>query len=311
MSKMTERRKQRNEYRSWKKGYYHLSTDGWKEGCLFHTPAQYAYGMILIGLLVLKYSLKIYSFSLMPNHIHLVLCATGNACVEAFDYFRKKINERLVKDGYPPLPPDYGFNLAPITTEKQMRNNIIYVDRNVLEKQICVPGGYPWSSCYLQFGQVDGLLGGERAGSMSKRHLRELTGSHEEIPADWLFHPQMGLLPSCFVDSSMFYKLFRTPKEYMTHLVKDYEAFVEVANLLNETPEYSKDEADDLVQKLLRESFSGRRLNSLTNDEKGRLAVLLSQHYQMSADQIAEVLKLPPYLINQFLNAKDYGKKKR
>ena len=122
MSKMTERRKQRNEYRSWKKGYYHLSTDGWKEGCLFHTPAQYAYGMILIGLLVLKYSLKIYSFSLMPNHIHLVLCATGNACVEAFDYFRKKINERLVKDGYPPLPPDYGFNLAPITTEKQMRN---------------------------------------------------------------------------------------------------------------------------------------------------------------------------------------------
>jgi DNA-directed RNA polymerase specialized sigma24 family protein len=121
----------------------------------------------------------------------------------------------------------------------------------------------------------------------------------------------MGLLPSCFVDSSMFYKLFRTPKEYMTHLVKDYEAFVEVANLLNETPEYSKDEADDLVQKLLRESFSGRRLNSLTNDEKGRLAVLLSQHYQMSADQIAEVLKLPPYLVNQFLHAKDYGKKKR
>ena len=275
MSKMTERRKQRNEYRSWKKGYYHLSTDGWKEGCLFHTPAQYAYGMILIGLLVLKYSLKIYSFSLMPNHIHLVLCATGNACVEAFDYFRKKINERLVKDGYPPLPPDYGFNLAPITTEKQMRNNILYVDRNVLEKQICVPGGYPWSSCYLQFGQVEGLLGGVRAGSMSQRHLRELTGSHEEIPADWLFHPVVGLLPSSFVDNSMFHKLFRTPKEYMT------------------------------------ESFSGRRLNSLTNDEKGRLAVLLSQHYQMSADQIAEVLKLPPYLVNQFLNAKDYGKKKR
>ena len=146
---------------------------------------------------------------------------------------------------------------------------------------------------------------------MSQRHLRELTGSHEEIPADWLFHPVVGLLPSSFVDNSMFHKLFRTPKEYMTHLVKDYEAFVEVANLLNETPEYSKDEADDLVQKLLRESFSGRRLNSLTNDEKGRLAVLLSQHYQMSADQIAEVLKLPPYLVNQFLNAKDYGKKKR
>ena len=62
-------RKPRNEYRSMGNGYYHFCTDGWKEGNIFNTVAQYAYGMVLIGLISIKYAIVIYDFTLMPNHI--------------------------------------------------------------------------------------------------------------------------------------------------------------------------------------------------------------------------------------------------
>ena len=39
---MRNYRKQREEYRKMGKGYYHLVTDGWKDGCIFNNIAQFA-----------------------------------------------------------------------------------------------------------------------------------------------------------------------------------------------------------------------------------------------------------------------------
>ncbi len=72
-------------------GYYHFCTDGLLSGKLFYNDAQFAYGMILIGLLTLQFNLKIYGFVLMSNHIHIILSGTGDECVKAFDYLRKKL----------------------------------------------------------------------------------------------------------------------------------------------------------------------------------------------------------------------------
>ena len=87
--------KRRAEYKEFKKYYYHLSSDGWKEGLLFHTKEQYAYGMTVMGLVTLKYGIVIYDFSLMPNHFHIILKGNGNQCLDAFDYLRMKISSRF------------------------------------------------------------------------------------------------------------------------------------------------------------------------------------------------------------------------
>lgn len=143
--------KDRKTYLSWDKGYYHLSSDGWQQGKLFHNEAQFAYGMTLVGLLTLRFKIVIYDFTLMDNHIHLLMSGSGAECVGAFDYFRMKISARLVQDGFPPLPEDYGFKLKPVTTPEQMRINFLYVDRNPMEKGISLPGGYPWGAAGLHY----------------------------------------------------------------------------------------------------------------------------------------------------------------
>lgn len=298
------RRKERDEYRSWPNGYYHLSTDGWKEGRLFHNKGQYAYGMIVLGLLTLLFEVKIYSFSLMPNHVHIILSGTGGAILKAFDHIRKKISARQIKDGFPPIPEDYWFKLVPIEDEEQMRRNFIYVDRNPHEKQICVPAGYPWGSNSLHFSLYGTLIKGRRADTFSKRELIKLARTEKPIPSDWEFHPELGLLPASFVDNRLFYKLFKSPKEYESRLVKDYEAFVQVARTLEEELDYSSEDYTVIVNQQL----GGRRLYQLSPDEKGRLVVQLANRYDMNAEQIAPALKMSLHLVQQFLHAKDYGR---
>ena len=298
------RRKERDEYRSWPNGYYHLSTDGWKEGRLFHNKGQYAYGMIVLGLLTLLFEVKIYSFSLMPNHVHIILSGTGGAILKAFDHIRKKISARQIKDGFPPIPEDYWFKLVPIEDEEQMRRNFIYVDRNPHEKQICVPAGYPWGSNSLHFSLYGTLIKGRRADTFSKRELIKLARTEKPIPSDWEFHPELGLLPASFVDNRLFYKLFKSPKEYESRLVKDYEAFVQVARTLEEELDYSLEDYTVIVNQQL----GGRRLYQLSPDEKGKLVVQLAKRYDMNAEQIAPALKMSLHLVQQFLHAKDYGR---
>lgn len=268
---MARRRKERQEISNLKKGYYHLSTDGWKEGYLFHTKEQYAYAMTVIGLLVLQFDIVIYSFSLMPNHIHILLSGNGQACLKAFDYLRNKLSARLQKDGYPPIPDDYWFKLTPVEDQEQMKNNFIYVDRNAYE-------------------------------------LETLTGSRTAIPPHWEFHPTLGLLPSSFIDNKLFFRLFNNPKDYESHLVKDYEAFVKIGKLLDETPQFSEGEINDIVEQLVLNLYPGRRLKQLSNDEKGRLSIILMKNYAFTAETIASALKVSEHIVNQWLRAKDHGK---
>lgn len=304
------RRREREKYSKLKKGYYHMSTDGWQDGLLFHTTGQYAYGMIQLGLLHLKFDLRIYSFCLMPNHIHILLSGSGSSCIKAFYYFKHKMSACLLKDGCPGIPEDYWFKLVSVENERQMRNNFIYVDRNPYEQGLCVPTSYLWSSAHLHFSPLGTLLTGMRADTLSAREVERRIGSRTPVPAHWQFHPLLGLLPSSFVDNRLFLKLFKNPKDYVGNLVKDYEMYVQMAEILEEEPVFSVEEVEDISQKLSSAHFPGRGVNQLTNEEKGRLCVLLNQTYKVPASLMAQSLKIPEHIVKQFLSAKEYGKRR-
>ena len=301
-------RKERLDYQSYKRGYYHLVTNGWQKGKLFHNAAQFAYGMILMGLLTLRFGVVIYAFTLMDNHIHIILSGTGKECIKSFDYLRKKISARLVMDGYSPLPPDYGFKLVPIENEEQMRSLCIYLARNAYERQLCIPGGYPWSSDYLHFSLLKEFITGTPASSLSKRELERLTCSDIAIPDHWQFHPVLGLLPSSFVNESLFNRLFNGPKDYECRLVKDYESFVQIAESVGESTEFSAGEISEIVDGLVQDMYPGKRLSQLSGDEKGRIVVQLNYTYKLTAAKCASALKIPERVAAQFLRSKDYGK---
>ena len=303
-------RKQRKEYRKLGNGYYHFCTDGWKAGNIFNTVGQYAYGMILIGLITLLYDVKVYEFILMPNHIHIIMSGTGDSIVNAFSYLKRKLNLKLSSDGYMMLPEDYGFKMVPITSPEQMRDAIIYINRNAYEKQIATPGGYPWCSGWLHYSLFSKYIRGKKVGEMNKLDIETLTGRRMELPSTWEFHPTFGLLPQSFVDTHFMLQLFKGPKDYFTHLIKDYEAIVSIARTIDEELEYDEVEIQDILTSILRADYQGRPVYKLSGTEKGRLSVTMSHKYNIQPKKIAEALKLDPHIVYQFLRAKDYGNNK-
>ena len=154
------------------------------------------------------------------------------------------------------------------------------------------------------------MIKGRRADTFSKRELEELTGSRIAIPPHWEFYSDLGLLPSSFVDNSLFIRLFPNPKDYESRLVKDYEAFVKVGKALDETPVFSENEVRDIVDRLVLDLFQGRKVRQLSNDEKGRLTTVLMKNYNLTAPVIAGALDVSEHIVNQWFRAKDYGKQR-
>ena len=139
---MKERSKRRAKYRTWKKGYYHLCTDG-KRGILCYDDAEYAHLVNVIAVLDRKFPVKVHFYEVMRSHVHLLLSGRGTDCVDAFDYLKYRASRRLREDGHPSLPKDYDFKLIPIEDEDQMRRNIVYMARNAFEVKDVVPVSVP------------------------------------------------------------------------------------------------------------------------------------------------------------------------
>ena len=301
---MDKRQKRRAEYKSWKKGYYHLCTDG-KKGTICHDEAEFVYLVNTISLLDLLFPVKVHFYEVMRSHVHLLLSGRGADCVAVFDYVKGRINKRLVADGHPPLPKDYDFKLIPVVDEDQMRNNGIYIARNASEVLNIRPGGYLFGSSMAFYSDVPRLFEAVWAGDLPVRWLKKMFQTHVSIPPNRLIHPGLGMvLPHSFVDMGVMYKVFPTAKEFETRLVKDYEAFVEIADQIGEEISFSVEETKDIVKQEL--MIEGRKLSDLSNDDRCALAVRLHKKYRLDAVTLSQAVFLPARVISQALKSKKY-----
>ena len=292
-------------------GDYHLCTDGWKEGKLFHTPEQYAFGMATVALMTLKFGVKVCSFELMPNHVHMLLTGTGQQCLDCYYFLIQRTNKRLKSDGYPLLPPDYGFKLIPIEDDHSLRHHIVYLMRNKYEKGVCTPCGHMWGTGYLVYNQLAGFITGTKVKDMKVRALERRIGSRFPLPEEWEIHPILGILPSNYIDVERVLKLFPTVKDFMTAMVKDYESYVRISESTGETIEWSETEVKDVLARLCDVIFPQKRLYHLTPDEKCRLAVQADDKYHIPTNLLARALYISEYIIRQAIGSKDYGFRKK
>ena len=303
---MNERMKRRAKYRTWKKGYYHLCTDG-KRCILCHDDSEFTHAVNVISVLDQKFPVKVHSYEVMRSHVHLLLSGRGTDCVDVFDYLKYRLSRRLREDGHGPLPRDYDFKLVPVEDEDQMRRNFVYIARNAFEVQDIIPGGYLWGTSMMFYSQVPRLFDAVWAGDLSSRELWALLGTRIPIPKNRLIHLPTGMvLPQSFVDSKVFYRVFPTARQYQTALVKDFEGYVMVADQLGEAVNFTSEEADMIIDQTLKSDYQGVSPDQLTTDERFRLAAVLQKKYRLTVEQLAAGLHLPPRTMAQALRSKQY-----
>lgn len=303
---MDKIQKYRKDCRSLPMGYYHLCSDGWKEGVIFHTSSQYAAGVTSLALAAFRNQVKIYAYTLMPNHFHILLSGTGKACVQMFTCLTRRCNKVLRKTGDPPLPERYGFKLIPVTTPESLRSHFLYIARNPYEKGYAGPGGYLWGSDYLFDNQLAAMIHGQKGKEISWRKQMRTLFVRERVPSQWEIHPELGVLPRSFVAHEKILESFPSKKAYYTRLVKDYESFSHISAEIQETLSYSNSEVDDILFLLVKQLFPQKTWRELMAGEKLRVAVILHRKFGIEVLQIAERMHLNEYTIRQAIDAKEY-----
>lgn len=302
-------RELREEYKTFPEGDYHLCFDRLESRLLFVSEEDYRQGMAGVALSAIKFGLDIYAFELMPNHAHIVLHGTGEQCMKAFSFQKRRLSEQLIKTGRQPLSDDYGCKLIPIPDKEALKAQILYCVRNPYEKDYCSPGGHRWGSGYLYFNELACLIRGVPVSSLSKAKVRRYCASRELIPPEWEVHPLLGILPCNFVNVEKVEQLFGSVKEYHTRLVKEYETVVKIARSLDEEVPFSLSEIREIVHTELRNAYPGRLFKSISQEEKCRVAVRLHESHSLNSFQLSQALYLSELTITQAIRSKDYGLK--
>ena len=127
---MTKLEKQRKEYQSWGRWYYHLALDSLGDRNLFNDRNEYVNGMNVVAIGQFINKIGVIQFDWMRNHGHFILLATGQECCRFFDYIRFRLNARLVKDGFSPLPDKWFFKLLRLGSLNELVNAVSYSARS-------------------------------------------------------------------------------------------------------------------------------------------------------------------------------------
>ena len=94
-------------------------------------------------------------------------------------------------------------------------------------------------------------------------------------------------------------------------MIRDYEAYVKLSESLGESITWDIAEVRQIVSDKVMAEYRQTRIQSLTPEQKGKIAVLVFNEYGIDAGLIADALYLPELIVRQFVNSKDYGKRKK
>lgn len=308
--------KLRKEYMSYGRWYYHLVLDSLGEQNLLNTRDQCVNAMNTVAIAQYLYGTKIVQFDWMRNHGHFTLYADGIQCCHTFDYYRKRLNGKLVEDGYPPIPRNWFFRLRRLDSLNDLRVAVSYSGRNSYDARgDILPSGYLWSSNYLLFSDISELLEYKTIGEYSARKVSRLLRSDVALPSGYKVGKLGFILPESYLmkaDGGLMTKaqsLYKDSKDYTYRLFRDYDTYRKAASDVGETWSPSGQDVDSLIDNLLSYGYGVNDLRELDYDKKCDLAVRLLRDYGLESDAVSSRLKLSGSAVSRLLYS--YNKKKR
>lgn len=290
-----------NEYRTWPKWYYHIVFDSLEKGQLFNDDDEYADGMNGVAIGQYVFGLSILVFTLMVNHCHILVYGAGEDIIRFFIFMKRRINNRLKADGYPPLPENYSFKLIKVKDERQLADTIVYIARNPLKAMPDImAGGYLWGSANLIFSETNKLYEKISLKNMSYRSTVKALRTNVKLPDDYLYNRSMGfILPESYVLNNKVKKVLGNSWRFSSALIRNIDAYVKIAEGIGEMVILSEGELNEVIYHLITEMFNASSLKDLSVDDRCRLAVILKKKYRIDTKRIARKVQIAPDVLNR------------
>lgn len=289
------------EYRRWPKWYYHMVFDSLETGELFNDEGEYANGMNIIAIGQYIHRISILTFNLMVNHGHFLASATGNDLVNFFIYVKKRLNAKRIEDGHQPLPANYGFKLIRIKDERQLADTMIYIAKNPFKAcSNLTASGYIWGSGNLIFSEISRLFEKVSISDLPDKFRRERFRTRVKLPDDYFYNKTLGfILPESYVVKGKVEKVLKSSWNYNFRLIRDIEAYVNIAEGLGDSACLSDEEVNMIIKKIVKDDYKADSVLDLGVDDRCRLAIALKKKYRLDTKRISRKVHLEYNLLTK------------
>ena len=281
--------------------YWHLYTDGRIMEDFLCTEEDFKMAMTALAIAtVLFKKVRIITFELMSNHIHLILNGEAEDCMELFERLKARLRRVLKRNERGIDWSMFQAEILPITSLDALRNEIIYVNRNAfVASPHFTPFSYPWGGGCAYFSPIFRQLPAKTLRESGFNKARELAHFREiRMIEDLKFYGDVVYIPS-FCRTDIGESMFRDARSYFNSLTRNAEAFSQIAQRLKDSVFLTDDEMYAVAVKYAESSFGSRQLGLLDPEQKIQLCKELHFKYNASNQQIRRLLKLEIGILNE------------
>jgi REP element-mobilizing transposase RayT len=282
--------------------FWHLYTDGNQSSIIFTSEADFKVGMNLIAVSAIRHTnVKVYTFTLMNNHVHIIISGNEDKCILFFEEFRSRLQRYFARNGRCVNLNNFTSNIIRITDLKMLRNEIAYVNRNGYSAHSqYTPFSYPWGAGACFYNPFLLCLPSVHYAGLSVREKRKICHSNDVvIPSPDVKVIGGLILPSSFCSIAEAESFFRSAHHYFQHLTKRYEAYSEIASRLHESLFIADEEMYSAVCSQCMKYYGVKNPSHLSAKDRIEMARRMRRDYNASNRQIKAILKLESSIIDE------------
>ena len=274
--------------------YWHIYTDGTMMQNIFCSEEDFKTAMwILAASMHMFKGVRIITFELMTNHVHLILAGQREECIKAFDLFAARLRQAFPKRQRAIDWSKFKMDILPIEDIQALRNEIIYVNRNAfVANPAFTPDSYPWGGGCVYFNPWLRHLKTTNFGEMKVNSQRALLHTRDVAPFSQLIEVGgMPFIPS-FCDIKLGESIFRDARSYFNSLTRNAEAFSQIASRLKDSIFLTDDELYSVICSHINKEYSVKAPSQLSAQQKIDTARQMHFGYNASNQQLRRMLRL-------------------
>lgn len=273
--------------------FWHICTDGQSMEIICETEEDYKFAVTVIAIAAALTGVKILTFQVMSNHIHVIVEGLESMCKDFFSEVKRRLRRYRNSNGRFASFEKFEASFIPIDNLRSMRYEIAYSNRNgYLANPSCTPFSYPWGAGYLYFNPRAFVTDAAPFGDLTRDEKLKMCRSRiPDLPAGYMVKDGL-ILPQSFCAIKYGESLFRDAHQYFSIVSKNYEAYSEIAKRLGDDVFLTDDEMFAALSMLAKKKYGDGRVTLLPNASKIELAKTMRSDYNASEGQIQRMLRL-------------------
>lgn len=283
-------------------GEYQFSMAHLEKARLFRTPEDYDYGVNTLALATLVCPVKLLGYTLMDNHLHLLLGAAFPDCRRYIGWVVRRLRLMLrQRHGVSGLLGENAFDVTAVTDDTMYLNELAYILRNVYKARMASPFSFLWNSADVYFNPWREHIRGERLGSLDVARQKQLLQTHVMVPAEWE-HLGGRILNRFFVDYAAAEKRVGDSLRLFDRLrLWDLESTMAVSHGLERSIAFTDNELQEKMLAICRNEFHVGSPHQLDRKTLLLLARTLARRFSARKDQVARLTGLDADILDRLL----------